>query len=1042
MAFSRLERSVIFCRRILIATALIAAAVTSGAHAAAATKLAIISVTANPTDVAPFAVSVQAQDVNGAPANVAANTTVALVLNAGVGNLSGSLIAIIPAGANSAAFSNVIYDLPESGVTVTAFASSGDALALATSLPFSVSAGPATRLTASVPQGMGTATAPFVLNIQALDDAFNNAVVATDTALTVMLTSGSGLLGGILNGTIPAGTGTLALSLTYTKPEVNVRVRVSRVSGDVLKSTIANVNVADTPTKLFVFAPVSAVVNAPFALQVSAVDFNGVPAAAVVDTTITLTKAQGFGTLSGTLSATLPAGSSTFTFTNLTYSAVDTVKITATASNGDALAPFTTSGFQITSPPAPATKFQVSCFGPFTAGAPFQVRVAAVNAIGTITPVQSDTSFIISLKTGGGTLSGILTGVIPAGSFLTDLYTVAYSQPESGVVLTATAVSGDALAATDALPLNVLGPPAGVLPAVFALPSAGAPFDVNISAIDGSGNPTNVLVDTPVSVNTTPAVGTGTFGGVLSGTILAGSSSVDILTVVYSKQEPAIKITADSPGLNSGVSTQFNVGAAPLKLIVTSLTPGTPVATQPFSIQVTAVDGSNFPARVPANTLVTLTLASGAGSLGTTLSGTIAAGNNFVTIQGITYSQGDSGVSIAASASSLSSGTSNLFKVNAAPIPGMPARIDVRSGNSQVAPAGSPVALPLIAFVRDSNFLPVPGAAVTFQAATGAGSVTGASTITDANGLASPAAWTLGIIGGKNTLIANTNGITVTFTATATGGTGVLVLTSGPNAAPNPAGVAQTVQFSVGANLPDTTFAWSFGDGASDSGGGAVSAHAYAAPGTYSVLVTATSGPQVITGGVAVTVVAPLVGTGNDSDGDGFSDSYEIAAGTNPADPNSAPFAISGPPLPAASPKLAAKLNFSKSNSDTLTVSGIIPVPVNLAIAGAQLGFTLGDRVSIFSLDAHGHAKVGSDSVRVAIKSTRGSVPLQNSKFTLKLAKKNLASALAPFGLINADVTSKAVTINATLVFGRAINLITVHEHYRATLNKMGATAP
>jgi hypothetical protein len=82
-----------------------------------------------------------------------------------------------------------------------------------------------------------------------------------------------------------------------------------------------------------------------------------------------------------------------------------------------------------------------------------------------------------------------------------------------------------------------------------------------------------------------------------------------------------------------------------------------------------------------------------------------------------------------------------------------PGLINRLSGELQVALAGSPVALPLTAIVKDVTGAPLIGVTVTF-AADNNGSVTPASTKTDSLGIATVTRWTLGPVAGGNRLFA------------------------------------------------------------------------------------------------------------------------------------------------------------------------------------------------------------------------------------------------------------------------------------------------
>src|SRR6202011_2712259 len=104
----------------------------------------------------------------------------------------------------------------------------------------------------------------------------------------------------------------------------------------------------------------------------------------------------------------------------------------------------------------------------------------------------------------------------------------------------------------------------------------------------------------------------------------------------------------------------------------------------------------------------------------------IPMGESCPTIAGVLYSQADNNVAVRAVAAGLASGQSAAFRVNPAPVPGPPARIDVWSGNSQTAPVGTAIANPPTVFVRDANSFPAAGAAVTFAVASGGGTISGA----------------------------------------------------------------------------------------------------------------------------------------------------------------------------------------------------------------------------------------------------------------------------------------------------------------------------
>ena len=90
-------------------------------------------------------------------------------------------------------------------------------------------------------------------------------------------------------------------------------------------------------------------------------------------------------------------------------------------------------------------------------------------------------------------------------------------------------------------------------------------------------------------------------------------------------------------------------------------------------------------------------------------------------------------------------------------------------GWSPSAIAGTPVAIPPSVTIKDQRGAGIAGVTVTFAVSTGGGSVTGASVVTSASGIATVGEWVLGSAPGPNVLTASVNGLAaVTFQSVAT----------------------------------------------------------------------------------------------------------------------------------------------------------------------------------------------------------------------------------------------------------------------------------
>jgi len=194
---------------------------------------------------------------------------------------------------------------------------------------------------------------------------------------------------------------------------------------------------------------------------------------------------------------------------------------------------------------------------------------------------------------------------------------------------------------------------------------------------------------------------------------------------------------------------------------------GTALAS-PLAVRVLAAD--NLPvAGVP----ITFAVVTGGGSLSPL---TVATDSLGVASTTATLGPATGANTFRASAAGLAAVT---FSATASSAPGVPALVTIVAGNGQSAAAGT--AVPVLPRVRvlDGLGTRVGGVNVTFAVATGGGSITGATTVSDTGGFAQVGSWTLGATAGSNTLTATVSGLApVTFTATGTtAGPPVIVLT-------------------------------------------------------------------------------------------------------------------------------------------------------------------------------------------------------------------------------------------------------------------------
>lgn len=298
------------------------------------------------------------------------------------------------------------------------------------------------------------------------------------------------------------------------------------------------------------------------------------------------------------------------------------------------------------------------------------------------------------------------------------------------------------------------------------------------------------------------------------------------------------------------------------------------------------------------------------------------------------------------------------------------------------------------------------------------------------------------------------------FSISYVGGTGNDVeLTSIANSAPSVSSAAAAVPAITNVNKPisftaaatDTengalSFTWNFGDGT--TGTGASVSHTYTAAGTYNAVVTISDGEFSVVSGVSVKILptnntTSIVGQGADADGDGFSDAFETAAGTDPANPVSTPtgaVAVTETVKELVISKVGIKLNFAKNASDSISLAGTLDVPADFVVANQKIIIDVGGVAKALTLSEKGAVKVGGDSFKMTIKAKKGVVLAQTSKFSAAFTKGTFASQLADENLTGAaDVKNVSTPIVITFFFNNTALQKTQTVKYSAKTGKTGA---
>jgi hypothetical protein len=587
------------------------------------------------------------------------SVTAALANNPGSATLGGAVT--VPANAGVATFSGLVLNRFAIGDTLSL---SSTGVGPATTSPFNVIAGPATRLVVTAqPPGSITAGHGFGLAVAA-EDPFGNVdpnFVGTVT-IALMNHPAGAVLGGSLHVTARAGVATFA-GLTLDQAAVGDTLQAT--SGGLSGATTSPLTVKAAPAvQLVVTAepPSSVAAGSPFGLAVAAEDgFGNVDPTYGGMVTIDLPNNAGGTGLAGTLSITASSGVATFAGLMLDQAAGSDTLLAASGS----LNAVTTSPIAVS--PGTASLLVITLQPPASvaAGAGFSLGVAAEDAFGNVDPRYNGTVTIsLANDPGGATLRGTQTMTASGGTATF----AGLNLNKAGADATLEA-SGSGLSSATSSAIEVTAAPATQLVVTAEPPAsvtAGSGFGLVVAAEDAYGNvdPSysgNVML---ILANHPPGA---TLGGESSVAASAGVATFAGLTLDQAAAGETLVVSSGS--LPTAATTTIAVPAAPAtRLEVTVQPPSRVTAGSVFGLVVSAEDAfGNIDPTYGGS--VTLDLAGTNHSPGATLGGTtvVTARGGVATFAGLTLDLAAPGDILQASGGTLGGAMTSAIAVAAAP---------------------------------------------------------------------------------------------------------------------------------------------------------------------------------------------------------------------------------------------------------------------------------------------------------------------------------------------------------------------------------------
>jgi hypothetical protein len=507
-----------------------------------ATALAVTTSPGGAVNGKPFGTQpvVQLRDDSGTNVSLGGVEITASIASGG-GTLGGTMRATTNAG-GAAVFTDLSIT-GSAGAHTLGFAAGS---LTATSASFTLAAGSATKIIVSS-IGTQTVNVPFDVTVT-LADVSNNPTpnVGGTATITLARQTGTGTVTGTTSASLAAGaSSTVIHGVAYTVAETGVRLSATGSSGsaDGVTGTSNAFNVLaasdGTPPTVAITTPTSA---ATYTTTADNISLGGTAADNVGVTSVTWANNRGgSGTAVGTTSWSVAT-------VNL-VSGVNVLTVTSHDAEGNV----GTATLSVTRSVATKLALTTAPSSSAASGTPFarQPVVQLVDANGAAV-ARAGVTITAAIASGGGTLGGQKTVATDANG------SAAFSDLSiTGVVGTRTLsfnAAGLAGVVSPSITLTA-GAAAKLGIATIGTQVANAPFNVTVTLLDASGNAV-ANSGAAGTIRLSRQSGSGTLGGVTSGTIGVGVSSISISGVTYSAAGSGVTLLATGSGSGSAVDGQ------------------------------------------------------------------------------------------------------------------------------------------------------------------------------------------------------------------------------------------------------------------------------------------------------------------------------------------------------------------------------------------------------------------------------------------------------------------------------------------------------